>query len=363
MTKINWTVTVETTSFTTITQSLSFTIGRPSWFDTWSGNTCTFTVRNNTGQAANIAQGDLITIGNDLSLYSLYFYVVEVTFQDEIAANGSTATITGRDPLGQILQFPLSAGSGYSTYSLQQVSELMDLLAPYNPPYPDPSPNNGRTLVPGTFDASTIGQRIADIILTENSRYYFDGQTVIYPRSAAPTVGDVNFGTNSSTTVVYEQLDRKYPNANYPNQVNLTSTTNGTTTSTATGPYRRNYNRNVLLLDLVQQQDQTDYYVNTLSDATALYADVSFNDLAQTSSQITKVLDALPLNGGQQTSLTYTPPGGSATTLTMVIEGGKISAVPGQTNFTYYLSPLVIYDLFTLDSSSFGILNTNRLGW
>lgn len=363
MAKINWTVTVGSTSFTTITQSLSFTMGRQSWFDSWSGNSCTFTVRNNTGQAANIAQGDLITIGNNLSLLSLYFYVVEVTYQDEIAANGNTATITGRDPLGQILQFAISGEPGTYTNSLEQVSALMNQLAPFNPPYPDPAPPSGRAIVETSFSLTTIGQRIADLILTENSRYYFDGQTMIYPPSRAPGAGQFNFGTNSSTSIVYNQIQRKYPNANYPNQVNVTSTTVGTTTSTVAGTYRRNYERNVLLTGSVQQQAQTDYYANTLSDKTALYMDVSFNDSAQSSAQLTKVADDLVLNGGQTTTVAYTPPGGSPTTTTMVIEGASISATPEQTNFTYYLSPRIIYDLFTLDSATFGILNTDRLGW
>ena len=100
MARINWTTKVASTTFTTITQSLSFNVGRASYFDTWNGNTVTFTVRNNTGQAAAINQGDLITIGNDLSLISLYFYVVEVTYQDQISAADNTATITGVDAIG-----------------------------------------------------------------------------------------------------------------------------------------------------------------------------------------------------------------------------------------------------------------------
>jgi hypothetical protein len=60
-------------------------------------------------------------------------------------------------------------------------------------------------------------------------------------------------------------------------------------------------------------------------------------------------------------SVTYTPPGGGSTTTTFVVEGGTCSAVPGQTTFSLYLSPTVIYDLFTLDSSTFGILGGTML--
>lgn len=387
MTRINWTVDVGATSFTSITQSLSFNFGRPSYFSTPTGGTCTFTVRNNTGQAQNINQGDLITIGNQLSLVDLYFYVVDVTFQDQIATAGNTATITGVDAIGQISQFPISGEPGIYNNALDQIAAIMDELAPFNPPYPDPSPVPGRAIVEDAFDQTTIGQRIIELLLTENSSYYFDGNTIVYRPSGAPSNVQFTIGLSSATSIVYDNITRKYPNANYPNTVNLTSTTVGTTTQSVTGTYRRNYDRRVLFNTAAQQQAQTDYYANVLS-VEDLYADIQFNDNSNIDTQITYVLDDIPSMFGKSVQATYNDPNGGTITNRFVIEGGYVSAVPGQTNFTLYLSPTVIYDLFTLDSSTFGVLggtmvydtaityddegetydasttdNGNRLGW
>jgi len=130
----------------------------------------------------------------------------------------------------------------------------------------------------------------------------------------------------------------------------------------ATGNYERNYNRQVLFNTVAQQQAQTNYYANVLS-VESLYMDIRFNDSAQNPIPITSVLDQLPSISGKTVSVNYTPPGGSSTTTTFVVEGGNVNALPGRTEFNLYLSPTIVYDLFTLNSSTFGVLNTNRLGW
>jgi len=360
----NWTVTVNSTSFTSITQSLSFSVGRPSWFDTFTGNNCTFTVRNNTGQAAAINQGDQIVIGNDLSTTLLYFYVVEVTFQDEIAANADTATITGTDALGQMSLFYVNDDPiiGY-TNAIYQAGLIAQEVYPFVPPYPPALAINGRATVSDAFEPTTIGQRVVELLQTENSTFYFDGATIEFRTSAAPVDSLIEFTTDASTGVIYDGLVRKYPNANYPNVVNLNSTTVGTTYATTPSNYERNYNRDVLFNTEAQQQAQTDYFANVLADDTQLYVDVRFNDVANNSTPYTTFLDAIGAMSGQYAQLTYTPPGGVATTSKFVIEGATMSAVPGRTEWNVSMSPTILYDLFTLDSSTWGILGTNRLGW
>lgn len=364
MSTINWTVTVGATSFTSITQSLSFTFGRTSYFETPTGGTCTFTVRNNTGQAANINQGDQIQIGNNLSFDISYFYVVEVTFQDEIASGANTATITGIDAFGMLSLYYVNDDPIIgTTNAIRQAIKLANEVYPYVPPYPPAIEYDGRAIVSDAFDPTTIGQRIGELLVTENSRYYFQGDTIEFVVSEAPPAYVWNFGTNASTALVYDGLTRKYPNANYPNRVNLISTTVGTTSATSAGNYDRNYNRQVLFNNLAQQQAQTDWFAAVLSQE-ALYADLRFTDKPQNDTIMGYFLDSVATGlTGATTNVSYTAPGGSPTTTTFVIEGGTCSAVPGQTTFTLYLSPTVIYDLFTLNSSTFGILNTNRLGW
>ena len=363
MARINWTTTIGATSFTSITQSLTFNFGRQSYFDTPAGTSCTLTVRNNTGQAAAINEGDQIVIGNQYSAYKMYFYVVEVTFQDEIAANADTATITGIDALGMLSLFYVNDDPIIGTNNaIRQAIKLANEVYPFVPPYPPPVEVNGRATVSDAFDPTTIGQRVVDLLLTENSTYYYDGATIEFRTSAAPSSSLVSFTQDAAVGVVYDGLTRKYPNANFPNVVNLTSTVAGTTQAVATGNYERNYNRQVLFNTVAQQQAQTNYYANVLS-VESLYMDIRFNDSAQNPIPITSVLDQLPSISGKTVSVNYTPPGGSSTTTTFVVEGGNVNALPGRTEFNLYLSPTIVYDLFTLNSSTFGVLNTNRLGW
>jgi len=65
----------------------------------------------------------------------------------------------------------------------------------------------------------------------------------------------------------------------------------------------------------------------------------------------------------QQANVTYTPTGaGSSTTDNCVIAGRTIRATPGNTTITLDLLPAQDYQSFVLDSSTLGVLDTNRLG-
>jgi hypothetical protein len=361
---VNWSVDIAGTSFTDITQSLSFSLGRTSFFDSWTGNNLILTVRNNEGQAVGLAEGDQITIGNDLSAIDLYFYVVEVSYQDDLALEAYTATITATDAFGMLSLFYVNDDPIIgTTNAIRQAVKLANEVYPFVPPYPPPAEYDGRAIISDAFDPTTIGQRIGDILFTENSSYWYDGATIEFHTSAAPDAALFNFTRNTATGIVYNVLNRKYPNANYPNVVNLTSTTVGTTSASSASNYERNYNRQVLFNNTLQQQDQTDYFAAVLAQE-ALYADISFVDMAQTTSKMTAFLDAMANLSGLSTSLTYYAPAFAAeTTIDLVMEGATVSAVPGVTNVTVFCSPLNIYDLFTLNSADFGILDTNRLGW
>jgi hypothetical protein len=64
------------------------------------------------------------------------------------------------------------------------------------------------------------------------------------------------------------------------------------------------------------------------------------------------------------TKLTFRVPGaGSDTTVDVVVEGFSFNITLEETSWVFYLSPLVYYQFFTLNSSTLGILDTSRLGW
>jgi hypothetical protein len=62
--------------------------------------------------------------------------------------------------------------------------------------------------------------------------------------------------------------------------------------------------------------------------------------------------------------LTWRVPGaGSDTATNVVVEGYSFSGVPEKTSYTFYFSPAFFYDVFILNSTESGILDTSRLGW
>jgi hypothetical protein len=64
----------------------------------------------------------------------------------------------------------------------------------------------------------------------------------------------------------------------------------------------------------------------------------------------------------QPCAITYTPTAGSQVTANCVISGRTIQAVPGRTTITLDLLPAQDYQSFVLNSSTLGVLDTNRLG-
>lgn len=64
----------------------------------------------------------------------------------------------------------------------------------------------------------------------------------------------------------------------------------------------------------------------------------------------------------QRVNVTYTPTGGTSVTAPAVIYSRRIDARPGNTTVTLDLLPGLDYSSFVLDSSTFGVLDQNRLG-
>jgi hypothetical protein len=109
------------------------------------------------------------------------------------------------------------------------------------------------------------------------------------------------------------------------------------------------------------------WIANSQSDPAAEYFRINVFDIPQNATALEGLFAAY--NGSQSTTkkvwnLVYREPGANSdTTVQVVIEGIGINATPERTDFEIYLSPLTLYQFFTLDSTTLGILDTSRLGW
>jgi hypothetical protein len=63
-------------------------------------------------------------------------------------------------------------------------------------------------------------------------------------------------------------------------------------------------------------------------------------------------------------TVSYKNPGDATTyTSTQIIQGWSMSVTPSRTDMEIFTSPLTYFNFFTLNSDTFGVLNTSRLGW
>ena len=127
---------------------------------------------------------------------------------------------------------------------------------------------------------------------------------------------------------------------------------------------RVGYSTNTLLTTASAGLSLAAWLANTQSDPTTLRYEVDFSTSNNANPAPLEALTYAVQTNASAVNLVYRVPGaGSDTTVLAIMEGIQINATPAETRFTVYLSPQDYYQYFKLDSATFGILDTSRLGW
>jgi hypothetical protein len=191
--------------------------------------------------------------------------------------------------------------------------------------------------------------------------------------SVAESVINFSFSRNSpnASVISYNEIERIKLNLNFYNQCTVTSTgVADQIMSNAASVALYGVNElSVTTVDFSASQaaGNASWIANSHSDPDAEYFRINVFDIPQNATALQGLLAAY--NGSTSTTkkvwnLVYRVPGaGSDITVQVVIEGIGINATPERTDFDIYLSPLTLYQFFTLDSTTLGILDTSRLGW
>ena len=387
MAKINWQFigpkedgTPGTFDFTSKVFSMNAMVGRQSYLDNYGSSGITITINNNTGYATRLPYGQSVVIYGavaGVNYITLTGFVSKVEYSDYNAGTGiSTATITMTDVLSYTGRVYANAWTVTQDYATNQAKALE---ASYVPAGPLPS-FIGVTLY-GVFTGSILqGQTYTGTVLnylnasitTERGQLAAIGSTINYvPRSYINNYITAGYSTDLKPTtgtsqLMYTAIQRRAAGTEFintyttqPNGLTAQTSTNTTSVSTygpSTGSaFTYDYNT-------TQALGNADWIVNSFGDPNTQRIDVQFDDVSQNASGLTYFLNKWNV-AVRSFNLTYTPPGGSVTTTTMVMEGASINATPDSTQWTVYLSPLSYYQFFTLDSATLGILDTSRLGW
>lgn len=379
MPKLNWTVTHTpvggaATDITSRVLSVNITQGRPQYLDQYSGGSMTLTINNSSNYASGIGYGSTIQITNNgAAEFNLICWVQEVTYQDFPGNTGlNTATITAVDWIsraGRVQATNFFLAQGLTGYQLKlfEASALG--------PLPSDMAINAIGLGLSTASAITYTGTVTNYLnllqTTERGYVVLRGSTLNFvARDIVSTYAPIatTLGrTTSSTQIAYEEFNRIQNGSQFINNATISSSgvvsqTETNSASVATyGPAF--YSSETVDYNATQADGNASWIVNNFSDPASLRFEVQFTDVAQNTTALTSYMSQCWGTFNRAINLSYQVPGGSSTTVAVVMEGLTLNITPSMTTFRMTLSPLQYYQFFTLNSSTLGILDTSRLGW
>lgn len=374
MAKVQWTVFAGATDITNRVLSMNITVGREKYLDTYSGGQLNLTINNSANYAAGIAYGSIIRVysGTFNSEYLCDYWVQEVTYSDYPGNTGlNTATITAVDWISragrvQATNFFLSSNSTGFQMKMFEQSNGGPLPADMSV-----TTFGGNSTAATITYTGTVNNYLNLLVATERNYVIIRGSLLYWvPRSyvsnlapIATTIGR----TTSNTQIAYQQFERIQNGTQFintatvsPNGLASQTSTNASSVSTY-GPAF--YSSSTVDINTTQALGNAEWIANNFSDPTSLRFACSFSDVAQNATALSSWLSQCWGTDNRTVNLAYQVPGGSLTTIAVVMEGASINVTPEQTQFAMTFSPLQYYQFFTLNSTILGILDTSRLGW
>jgi hypothetical protein len=357
--------------------SLSINGGREKYLDTYSGGSCTITIKNAGNFAASTEYGDQIYVTTTpigASAMIFYFWVQEITYQDYPGNIGlNTATITAVDFMSRAGRINANA------YALAQETTRFQAER-FNQSNGGPLPSDmvvgGYGATSGSIASATtytgsVNNYLNLLVTTERGYLIERGQLIFISRTDAASLVPIatTIGrTTSSTQIAYQQFERIQNGTQFINTATISpeglTAQTAVNTSSVTTYGAASYSSSTVDYNTTQGLGNANWIVNNFSEPSSLRFACSFSDVAQDSTALTSWLAQFwGLTASRCVNFLYQVPGGSSTTVASIMEGYEINVTPDQTTFRLTFSPLQYYQFFTLDSTSLGVLDTSRLGW
>jgi len=363
MAKLTWRITNQTQSNLDITQyvrSLTYTIGRPNAVSPYAGGSFSFTMTNTSNQVnyANVQDQIRIAVKGTGAYFDAFVgYISQREYQDGPGtALNSTVTISGVDEpamFGPVNNVAI-AGFGFDlldVYSAEvyyaQLLGFTDLqMSAANPPL------NG---------LQSVNNIIAGDGGVVSNRTY-------YRPSAFPTaITQTNFTfdpTTSASKIAYQTFNRVEgaSNGTFFTAASVTNQ-NGGSAATANAANVLYYGQRFVTVTTAENflTDTDDWYANAFSDPDTYTLFMSFTDVAQNATALDFLPDDLFFEPSWS-NVSFTPPGGSATTGWYWPEQLSVNVTPANTTVDLVMSPISYYGRFILDDAVFGVLDIDRLG-
>jgi hypothetical protein len=374
MAKLEWKVFRESDDLdvTEYVREITVSWGRATPISPIAGRTARIVINNNNEQADLFTINDIFIIREQTSeLFAFIGPIITRDYQDANGTgNGSTCTITLADA------FTLAGNQQINvtlTSANNQLEELGLLLT-----NPNASTIGYWNLFGKTDCAFSIGvftgnlqSQIQQIVLADRgillnndgySNYVAPSQFGTLIVSVAS--GNFTYGrTATSTQIAYDRIDRSEA-ASYGMWFNNATITGASTTATKSNGSSAQYGVKSFTSTTTQTEkvnSTAEWYANNFITPTRLNLELSFLDVAQTSGALTRFMNYV-VDSGFFTDVSWTVPGGSSETQTFFPDRVNLYIEPSSTRVTLGMTNINSYQNFILNSTTFGILDTSRLG-
>jgi hypothetical protein len=336
----------------------SFSIGRPRYYDSYTGNTLTVTIRNNDGWAENLTTGSRIRVRGTAVGSWLEFYTRGITFYDGLVDGEATATVTATDIMGYLGGIPLPldtiAGPG-----LTQIDILFSTYFSPGDPYWDG--DTGGVYASGVLEGTvTFGDYIRQNLAGQQQSYVYQTDITLNSSSLQPFPGPTIGTAPSTTALVWDECERTGLGAEgYM----------GVTVSTPSGESRGGGPNKCELGEFTLQTLNSDAERNLLAtglgnsyNAQAPTFVLSIHDFPQDQTAWNSYLNNVLWSPASYVLLTYRKAGTGTATEYVVLDGTEVDISPSVTRLTVHCSSVRFQPYFVLGSAALGVLGVNRLG-
>ena len=381
MTKIRWRLFNNRTFtyYENILLSASYNYGREGYLDNYPGSNISITIKNQANESANFQLNDWLSLVGDLGIYQTYnqsFWLNSIDYHDYPGNTGlSTATLIASDAMARVGR-TLGNSASLSAGTTGSQIDAMD-TKPSWPPNISTYGNNTSSQASAATVTTSWNNQINLLQQTEKGIItWSNGRDIVFQGRAGlstyvPLAPIPLSRTASATSIGYQTFDRIGYGESFVNSAEISPVGLGTYTGTNAASIslygQSGVTQSTVDGNATQGQGNADWTASVLSDPTVLRYKVGFDDVSQNETGLLAFLQNVTGIGFFPylvTKLTFRVPGaGSDTTVDVVVEGFSFNITPEQTSWVFYLSPLVYYQFFTLDSTTLGILDTSRLGW
>ena len=368
MTKQVWKIERFTADKTSDVMSFTYSTGRRTQFDSWSPGGLVLTIKNESNQADGYNLNDKIILTAVGSLWFQWFYVQEVLFNDLGGDGaGSTATVICTDLLGRMGRIQVFEQAIPSQQTLFQLDTAFSSLMPTGTFIVIRGDGDSTAAADASYSGTALNRLNLNMVTEQGWVAITDDSVYLSSRSfidiSEPIVTFARTASGASQ-FGYSDIKRIALGSNYLNTCTVTppvaAAQNATNTAGVTtyGTYGAEF----ATVDNSQSQALGfgEWQVFSRDDPDELSFQISVSD---TANDLTQLFYAIYYNQ-PLVFVSYKKPG-SATpvTDTQIMNGWSMSVNPSRTDMEIFTSPLTYTNFFTLNSATFGVLNTSRLGW